>query len=94
MIDLSHKCTNDPNPTALSDVKCIFFITGYLCMRVAGFGVIFDWYLSMSGRLFFVPLSGRRHVTNHANDRFLDFHADLLVTFYVFMCVHIVALIL
>ena len=48
----SHTCTNDPNLTALSDSKCLFFVIAYPCIQVAGFGAIIDWYFNMLGRFF------------------------------------------
>ena len=37
---------------ALSDVKCLFFVSVKLCVPLAGFDAISDWYLSTLGRFF------------------------------------------
>ena len=42
MFDSPRTCTNDPNTTVLSDVKCVFFVIVYLCIPVAGFDAIFN----------------------------------------------------
>ena len=50
--DIFCPCTDDPNSTVLSVVKYLFFVIVYLYIPVAGFDAIFDWYLSMLGRIF------------------------------------------
>ena len=40
--DIFRTCTDDPNSTALSDVKQLFFVIVYLYIPVAGFDAIFD----------------------------------------------------
>ena len=54
--DISHSCTKNPKSTAISDVKCLYFVIVYLCIPVAGFDAIFDWYLSMLERFFYLHI--------------------------------------
>ena len=53
---MSGKCTYDSNSTALIDVKCLFFVSVYLDIPVAGFDAIFDWYCSMPGSCFYLHI--------------------------------------
>ena len=54
--DISRRCINDPNSTTLSDLKCLFFVSVHLCIPVASFGAIFDQYLGMPGRFFYLHI--------------------------------------
>ena len=49
---ISRIFTSDSNPTALSDVYCLFTTIVYLAFQVACFGAIFDYITNMIGRLF------------------------------------------
>ena len=51
--DTTRTNTNDPISTALSAVKRILFDNVQLCVPLAGFDAIFDWYMRMLGRLFY-----------------------------------------
>ena len=66
----------------------------WLYITEGGFDAIFDWYLSMLGRLFYLHIVKSTPCTNHAKNGFLDLHTDVNVTFYVFYVgfFHIVAL--
>ena len=44
------------NSTALSDVICLFFVIVYLCVPVAGYDAIWDWYLSMLERFIYLHI--------------------------------------
>ena len=48
---LPRMCTNDPNPTALSDVYRLFNAIGYLAIQVACFNTILACIASMMGCL-------------------------------------------
>ena len=54
--DISHTYTDNPNSTILSDVKCLFFVSAYLCIQVAGFDAIFDRHSSMLGHFFYLHI--------------------------------------
>ena len=67
-LDKSRICTNEPNSTALSDGKCLFFVNVSPCIPVAGFDAIFDWHSSVLGRLFCLHFVELSHVTNYEED--------------------------
>ena len=91
--DKSRTCTNDPNSTANSDIKCLFFVIVYPCIPVAGFDTIFDWCFSMLGRFFCLHIAQSTSCSQSC--RRLGFLAFILTStphFYVLMCSHLVAL--
>ena len=49
---LSRIFASDPNPTALSDVYCLFTTIVYLAIQVACFAATFDCITDTIGRLF------------------------------------------
>ena len=67
-VDLFRTCTDEPNSTTLSDVKCCSLVIVYLYIPVAGFDTKVYWYLCFYGTSFICILSSRRQVTNHAKD--------------------------
>ena len=92
--DISRTCTNDPNSTALNDVKWLFFVIVYLCIPGDGFDAIFDWYFSMLGSFSYLHIV-KSMLRNRIKKKigFLDIHSDVHVTFYVYKFFQCVALI-
>ena len=84
---------HQPDPNS-SDVKCIVFVIVYLCIPEAGFDAIFDWYLSMLGRFFYLHII-KSTPYNQSCKRlgFLIFIPTFMSHLYVLMCFHLVALI-
>ena len=84
--------TSDPNPTALSDVYRLFTTIVYLAIQVAYFDAIFDCITNMIGCLFnlhIVKLTPNNQTWKKTG--FVDLYSDVNVTFYVFICFHLVA---
>ena len=79
--------TSEPNPTAPSDAYRLLTTIVYLAIQVACFDAIFDCITDMIGRLF------NLHIVKSTpnNLTFLDLYSDVNITFYVFMCFHLVA---
>ena len=64
----------------------------YLAIQVACFDAIFDCITNMIGRLFNLHIV--KSTPNNPNMKktgFLDLYSDVNVTFYVFICFHLVA---
>ena len=89
---LSRIFTSNLNPTAVSDVYRLFTTIVYLAIQVACFDAIFDCIINMIGRLFNLHIV-KSTPNNQTWKRrgFLDFYSDVNVTFYVFICFHLVA---
>ena len=92
--DISGKCSNDPNATALNGIKWLFFVIVYICIPVDGFDAIFDWYFNMLGSFFYLHIV-KSTSCNRIMQKIwcLDIHSDVHVTLYVFKCFHRIALI-
>ena len=88
---LSCKFTSDPKPAALSDVYRLFTTSVYLANQVACFDSIFDCIANMIGRLFDLHIV-KSMPNNQTWKRraYLDLYSDVNVTFYVFICFHLV----
>ena len=84
-------CTSDQNPAALSGIYRLFTVLRYLAIQIACFNAILECIANMIGRLldFHIVEStpcnqvGKRRV-------FFDIRSDVHVTFYVFICFHLV----
>ena len=65
----------------------------YVAIQVACFDVIFDCITNMTGRLFNLHIV-KSSTNNQTWKRrgFLDLYFGVFVTFYVFICFHLVAL--
>ena len=87
---LSRIFTSDPNPTALSDVYCLFTTIVYLAIQVACFDAIFDCITNKIGRLFNLHIV-KSTLNNQKKTGFLDLNSDVNVRVYVFICFHLVA---
>ena len=78
--------------TALSDLYRLFTTIVYLAIQVACFDAIFDFITNTIGRLFNLHI-----VKSTPNNQtwkktgFLYLYSDVNVTFYVFICFHLVA---
>ena len=84
--------TSDLNPTAVSDVYRLFTTIVYLAIQVACFDAIFDCIMNLIGRLFNLHIVKSTPNNQTCKRRgFLDFYSDVNVTFYVFICFHLVA---
>ena len=89
---LSRIFTRDQKPTALRDIYRLFTIIVYLVTHVACFDAIFDCISNMIGRLFlFAYCQVDANYPSMEKTGFLDLHSDVHVTFYVFICFHLVA---
>ena len=84
------KC--DSNPTALSDIYRLYTTIVYLTVQVACFDAIFDCIANLIGRLFNLQIA-KSTLNNQTWKRrcFLIFYSYVNVTFYVFICIHLVA---
>ena len=84
-LSLSHICTNDRNSTALSGLKCLFFVILYLCLPVYGFDAII-----MLGSFF---LQIFKSTPCNQSCKRLGFSVFILTftSILCFMCLHIVA---
>ena len=86
------KFTSDPKPAALSDHYRLFTTIVYLANQVACFDAIFDCITNMIGHVFDLHI-----VKSTPNNQmwkrraYLDLYFDVNVTFYVFICFHLVA---
>ena len=92
MFILSCILTNYPNPTTLSDVYRLFTTIVYIAIQVACFDAIFVCITNLIGRLFNLHIV--KSTPNNQNIEkmgFLDLYSDVNVTFYVFICFHLVA---
>ena len=89
---LSRIFTSDSNLVALSDVYRLFTAIVYLALRVACFDAIFDCITNNIGHLFILHIV-KSTPNNQTWKRrgFLDLYSDVNVTFYVFICFHVVA---
>ena len=89
---LSRIFTSNPNPTALSDVYRLFSTIVYLVFQVVCFDAIFACITNMTGRLFnlHIVMSTPNNQTLEKTG-FLDLYSDVNVTFYTFICFHLVA---
>ena len=89
---LSRIFTSDPNLTALSDVYRLFTTIVYIAIQVACFDAIFDCITNMIGSLFNLHIV-KSTPNNQTWKRrgFLDHYSGVNVTFYVFICFHLVA---
>ena len=63
----------------------------YLAIQVACFGAIFDCITNMIGRLFNLHIGKSTPNNQTWKSGFLDLYFDVNVTFYVFICSHLVA---
>ena len=89
---LSHIFTSDLSPTALCDVYGLFTTIVYLAIQVACFDAVFDCITNMIGHLFnlhFVKSTPNNQTWKRQG--FLIFILTFNVTFYVFICFHLVA---
>ena len=92
MFILSRISTSDPNPRALSDLYRLFTTIVYLAIQVACFDEIFDCITNLIGRLFNLQIvKSTPYNQTWKKMEFLDLYSDVNVTFYVFICFHLVA---
>ena len=76
--------------TALSDVYRLFTTIVYLAIQVACFNEISDCIMNMIGCLFNLHIV-KSTSNNMENTGFIYLYSDGNVTFYVFICFHLVA---
>ena len=88
----SRKFTSDPKPAALSDVYRLSTTIVYLANQVACFDAIFDCITNMIGRLFKLHIvKSTPNNQTWKRQAYLYLYSDVNVTFYFFICFHLVA---